>query len=183
MKERCGNRRCAAWKYYGGRGIIVCEKWNNDFAAFFKDMGECLPGLTLDRIDSDGNYEPGNCRWATRKQQRLNRKDNHYVSVDGKTMTVSEWSEKTGIKDGTIRTRLKLGWNDKRAVSEPTERGRGMAIYLQKCPVCGLEFEVERKMHDRTPVLCPKCDSKTERLIAGCTFHLKGSWSKDGYGK
>lgn len=59
-----------------------------------------------------------------------------------------------------------------------------MPTYSQKCPVCGLEFEVERKMNDKRPVLCPKCDSKTERLIARCSFLLKGSgWSKDGYGK
>ena len=73
MKQRCCNPRSKTYAYYGGRGITVCERWRSDFAAFLADMGNPPVGMTLDRINNDGNYEPGNCRWATRSQQCFNK--------------------------------------------------------------------------------------------------------------
>jgi len=73
-KKRCFNPRHAAYRYYGGRGITMCEEWRSSFEAFLAHIGPCPPGLTLDRIDNNGNYEPGNVRWATWKQQVANRR-------------------------------------------------------------------------------------------------------------
>ena len=81
MVARCSNRRHTQWKDYGGRGITVCDRWNpkagGSFANFLADMGERSEGLSVDRIDNDGNYEPGNCRWATAQQQNSNRRSRY----------------------------------------------------------------------------------------------------------
>jgi len=74
MKQRCLNPKATKWKHYGARGVRVCERWRISFENFLADMGERPAGKTLDRIDPDGNYEPGNCRWATMVQQRHNRR-------------------------------------------------------------------------------------------------------------
>ena len=80
MRQRCNNPRDSSFKYYGGRGIRVCERWN-DFRNFLADMGPRPPGLTLDRINNDGDYEPSNCRWATVKEQMNNKRQSGYWSV------------------------------------------------------------------------------------------------------
>lgn len=82
MKNRCTNPRNRAWRLYGGRGIKVCDRWMASFLDFISDVGERPPGTTLDRIDNDGNYEPGNVRWATSKQQSGNRR-NHAGEANG----------------------------------------------------------------------------------------------------
>ena len=74
MIQRCTNPNDPGWEYYGGRGVTVCEEWRGSFLAFYRDMGPRPEGTTLDRIRTDGNYEPGNCRWATRSMQSRNRR-------------------------------------------------------------------------------------------------------------
>jgi hypothetical protein len=110
MKKRCLNPKSSDYKNYGGRGIKVCDRWVHNFKDFFSDMGKCPPGLTLERIDNNGNYEPSNCRWATRKEQGINTRNNRRIELNGQIKTVSEWAEITDIPDSTLRTRLRDGW-------------------------------------------------------------------------
>lgn len=120
MKQRCLNPRQKNYSSYGGRGIKVCERWLK-FDAFIADMGR-RPSKrhTLDRIDNDGDYEPGNCRWAMRKVQQRNRRANHVITLHGLSATLVEWSERTGISDKIISARIhNSGWTPEKAVSVP----------------------------------------------------------------
>lgn len=118
MKERCLNPKCREYAYYGGRGISVCSGWLN-FRNFYADMGECPPGRSIDRIDNDGNYEPENCRWADVKTQCRNRRSNVVLTFLGKTQTLIEWSEETGLSQSTLEHRVKRGWSVERALTQP----------------------------------------------------------------
>lgn len=108
MKERCFNPRFVKFSFYGGRGITVCERWMT-FANFLADMGVRPTGMTLDRKDSDGDYEPSNCRWATRLEQANNTRTNRFVDLDGERLTVAQLARRTGINDRTIIDRLNRG--------------------------------------------------------------------------
>ena len=109
MIERCTKPTSRDWKDYGGRGIKVCERWLK-FENFLVDMGEQPEGLTLDRFpNNDGNYEPDNCRWATRKQQANNRRSNVLLTFRGTTKSIAEWAAALGITYGAIYTRLRRG--------------------------------------------------------------------------
>lgn len=113
MIRRCYCRTSPDYHRYGGRGITVCERWHNPetFIADIRKMPK-LKGDTLDRIDNDGPYCPDNCRYASKKQQNRNRRDNIRLTWDGQTKIMSHWAEITGIKYATIYMRLKrFGWN------------------------------------------------------------------------
>lgn len=119
MMQRCFNPKHISYKNYGGRGITVCERWASDFWAFAQDIGERIPDMQLDRINNDGNYEPNNWKRSTRKQQRNNTRINHFVTAFGKTQTISQWAEETGIAKDTIRRRLEIyGWQPERALGQ-----------------------------------------------------------------
>ena len=107
MRKRCRANKKYRAQYYD-RGIRVCDRWS-EFPAFLSDMGECPPGLTLDRIDNDGNYEPGNCRWATAKQQCNNTRRNRYIEHKGQRLTLAQWSRRTGLPYSTIWKRFHSG--------------------------------------------------------------------------
>lgn len=107
-KSRCFRPTNMAYKYYGGRGITMCERWRRSFAAFYADMGPCPPGLSIDRIDNNGNYEPENCRWATRKEQANNRPKGISLEAMGESLNFSEWGRKLGIDPLRISARIRL---------------------------------------------------------------------------
>lgn len=121
MRDRCRNPKNHAYLDYGGRGIEVCERWHK-FENFYADMGERPAGLTLDRINNDGNYEPGNCRWATRAQQGRNKRNNHIVTVNGESKCVSEWAAGLSAPRRLVSVRLSRGWSDERAVLTPVAK-------------------------------------------------------------
>jgi hypothetical protein len=112
------------WPLYQGRGIKVCDRWM-DFSNFLADMGnKPTRRHTIDRIDSDGNYEPGNCRWATSKQQGRNKRSNRLFSHAGRSLTLGEWSEILGISRTALRDRIDHGWPVERALTTPVIRSR-----------------------------------------------------------
>ena len=116
MLSRCRNPNLKWFHRYGGRGISVCEKWH-DFREFYADMGEKPPGLSIDRIDNDGNYEPGNCRWATKKEQMLNRSVTLTVEYGGRVMPVAELAERHGLSRKLVQARLARGLSVDEALS------------------------------------------------------------------
>lgn len=118
MIDRCANRNNKSWRLYGGRGISVCERWLK-FENFLADMGERPNGLSLDRRDPDGNYEPGNCRWATQEQQSNNKRTCHQITALGKTQTIAQWAREIGMNRAVLRGRLRAGWSAESAVTTP----------------------------------------------------------------
>lgn len=115
MRNRCTNPKVSEFKYYGGRGITVCDRWRT-FAGFLADMGGRPVGHTLERQDTNGNYEPSNCRWATRKEQANNRRSCRIVTHAGLSLNIRQWSERTGLSHNLILKRLRRGWPPERAL-------------------------------------------------------------------
>ena len=116
MRQRCNLTSSHEYKQYGGRGIKVCEEWNNDFIPFMEWAlaNGYEKGLTLDRINVDGNYEPTNCRWITIKEQQNNRTDSVFLTLNGETHNMMEWSKILGVCYQTLQNRKRKGWSDER---------------------------------------------------------------------
>jgi hypothetical protein len=118
--QRCENPKTKKFHNHGGRGIKVCERWRNSFVDFLADMGKRPSAKhSIDRIDNDGNYEPGNCRWATNLEQSRNRRTNRLITVDGETMCSVDAARKYGLKRQTLEKRLDLGWSHEDAAKTP----------------------------------------------------------------
>lgn len=126
MVMRCTDPENAGWAHYGGRGIGVCRTWQRSFAAFFRDVGHRPgPEYSIDRIDNEGHYKPGNCRWATKREQTANRRPNqgHYrITIDGVTRSLEEWARFCGIAAPSVYSRLRSGWTIERALTTPAQR-------------------------------------------------------------
>lgn len=108
MKARCNNPKCVSYKNYGGRGIKVCKEWNKDFNVFVKWALEngYKDNLTLDRINNNGNYEPSNCRWATKIEQANNMRTNRFITYNNETKTIAQWSRILKISPQNLRYRI-----------------------------------------------------------------------------
>jgi len=124
MKERCSNPKSGTYKNYGARGITVCPEWTDSFENFLRDMGPHPgSGYSIDRIDNEGDYEPGNCRWATKKTQNRNRRNIRRINFKGEIRGLAEWAEKLDLNYKTISDRIRLGWNPDRTLTAPV-RGK-----------------------------------------------------------
>lgn len=121
MLQRCDNANNPHYSSYGGRGISVCNDWR-DFRNFYRDMGDRPVGTTIDRIDPNGNYEPGNCRWADKKIQQNNLRNNVVINFNGKTQTLSYWADELGISKQCLDSRLRRGWGVERALTKPVQK-------------------------------------------------------------
>jgi hypothetical protein len=120
MIERCKRTQATGWSRYGGRGIRVCKRWANSFEAFLADMGERpSQSHSIDRKENGGNYEPGNCRWSTKREQANNRRTSVFIEAEGKKLTIAQWAVAKGLNDSAIRRRIQLGWNPVAAVLTP----------------------------------------------------------------
>ncbi len=119
MKDRCYRKGHPAYYRYGGRGIYVCDEWKNDFLSFksWALSNGYSDSLTIDRIDNEKGYSPENCRWVDMKTQCNNTGRNHYLTLNGETKTMTEWSRETGIGYSAIKSRLKRGWSVKDALT------------------------------------------------------------------
>lgn len=121
MIERCGNKNNPDYKNYGGRGIKVCKEWLS-YDVFIKDMGERPNGMTLDRIDNEGDYKPNNCRWASWFTQGNNKRGNRYIEHNGRMYTVSELALMLNVESELLYSRvLKYGWSVEDAISKPVK--------------------------------------------------------------
>lgn len=124
MKNRCYNKKFPHYEIYGGRGIKICDEWLNDFVAF-KDWALSngyKEGLSIDRINPNGNYEPNNCRWITMFEQASNKRNNIFYTIDGMTKTQTEWCRYYNIPKNNVRKRLEIGWNIKKALTTPIKK-------------------------------------------------------------
>lgn len=121
IKTRCLNEKCPEYKWYGGRGIAICDSWKESFVNFFTDMGERPSSKhSIDRINTNGNYCKENCRWATMQVQQNNKRNNRMIEFQNKTLTLAQWSSEVAIPYHTIKSRIDvLGWSVEKALTQP----------------------------------------------------------------
>ena len=133
MRSRCEHAWHKSYKNYGARGIRVCDRWQ-DFENFLADMGPRPSGQQLDRVDSNGGYEPGNVRWADKWQQARNRRTNRRLTLDGSTKPMAEWAHAAAISASLLGWRLKHGWDLRTALTtRPDPRRRPLAQRSEQC--------------------------------------------------
>lgn len=129
MRSRCSNPNNKCWQDYGGRGIKVCERWENSFENFLADMGEKpFEGAQLDRIENDGDYSPDNCRWSTRKENGRNKRNTLFLTLNGLTLPLPVWAEKNNVSAKVLRSRKRRGWSDEDILTKPIDRTAGRFV-------------------------------------------------------
>lgn len=147
IKRRCYNQKNASYPAYGGRGIVMCDRWKNDFLAFLDDMGSRPSDQhSIDRIDVNGNYEPGNCRWAVNSTQCNNKRNNVMLTHEGKTQTLSQWAKELGINVDTLWRRINV-------LNMPIER----ALTSEMLNTAGFLQHGTRNAYERLKCRCVIC--------------------------
>ncbi len=156
MKKRCYLKTNNNYEVYGGRGIVVCDRWlgSMGFENFFDDMGSRpSKSHSLDRIDNNGSYEPSNCRWATRREQCRNRRSNVRHCFQGKHLTIPEISEITGTPVQNIQLRLRQGWDVEKAATVAVGKREARRRWW-KCHDCALEWKLSVDLVQKKCILC-----------------------------
>jgi len=116
--DRCTNQKYPEFKYYGGRGITICERWRLDFMSFLVDVGSRpSKAHSIDRIDNNAGYFPGNCRWATKSEQTKNRRVTKFIEHNGLTLCLTDWARRIGIGESLLSWRLRMGWSVEQALT------------------------------------------------------------------
>lgn len=131
MKQRCFNPKHSSFRFYGGRGITVSGEWKNNYSAFkeWALNSGWHEGLSIDRINNDGNYEPSNCRWVTMLQQHNNTRSNRNYTINGVTKSMKAWADESNINARTLKERLDSGWPIAKALALPVQKKfRGKAV-------------------------------------------------------
>lgn len=174
MRQRCYNPNNIAYEAYGGRGILICERWQH-FPYFYADMGNPPRRHEIERIDNDSGYSPENCKWATRREQQNNRRGNRTITIDGVTRTVAEWSELTGIHHNTIAQRLDRGRPPADIVAKVSFRtikglalgGKANGARLAARTHCkyGHPFDAENSYFNGKQRVCRACRRRRNYLV------------------
>lgn len=135
MRSRCKNPNASKYKLYGGKGIKVCKEWDENFVSFYNWAinNKWEKGLSIERLDSNKNYEPNNCIWADYKIQNNNTIQNHKLTFNGKTMNINQWAEYLNISKKMLSERIRRGWNIERALTTPNikENGFNFGEYIR----------------------------------------------------
>lgn len=120
MRQRCYDPKNKAYRFYGARGITICDEWLKSYSSFLAHVGrKPSPEHSIERIDNNGNYEPGNVRWATRVEQCNNRRSSHFLDWNGKCQTMAQWGREVGIDPLTLSARLSRGWSAEKTLTTP----------------------------------------------------------------
>ena len=125
MKTRCYNQNYDRYQYYGGKGVKICDEWLNSYDEFesWALSHGYTDDMTIDRIDTNGDYSPLNCRWVSRKVQANNRTSNHMIELNGRVQTLIQWAEEYGLLPETVYTRINtLGWSPEKALTTPIDK-------------------------------------------------------------
>lgn len=123
IKQRCLNPNNPKFKDYGARGITVCSEWRADYTRFLRDMGRRPKGCSIERLNNDGDYSPGNCVWAMPQQQSHNKRSTLRLTFNGETNTLTEWAIATGIPAKLLYTRIRHNWPTESILTEPKRQG------------------------------------------------------------
>lgn len=172
MKGRCYRKSTKRYERYGGRGITVCKEWKDSFETFkeWALNNGYSDSLTLDRIDNNGNYCPENCRWITNKEQQSNKSDNHLITYNGRTQTITQWAEELGMSGKSFEKRIRV-WKDiKRAIETPVQKTtfKDLRGYkFGKLKVIDFAEPQHRSENDRAKYFYCICDCGKEIVARG----------------
>jgi len=168
MRQRCFNPKKKSYEYYGGKGITVCDEWKDSFIAFYSHIvPRPSDKHSLDRIDVNGNYEPGNVRWATQLEQCNNTTVVRLVTIDGKTQSVSAWEKEMGLSKGQVKSRENAGWPTEEAILTPSVAGQKKHKYVPQ-RYAKLKTGWFRVKLDGVYIKTVRTEEEAKRLVENC---------------